>query len=160
MKQVIIYSDGACSPNPGTGGWAAILISPSDGGYRSELYGGEANTTNNRMELTAAIKGLAALRYACSVILHTDSQYLEQAFSAGWLGKWRENGWRTADRKDVANKDLWIKLAELVERHEVDWIWVRGHSDNPENNRADELAVAARQRVAREGRPFEGRPVT
>lgn len=145
---VQIYTDGACDPNPGTGGWAAILISP-ESGAKKELVGAERETTNNRMELLAAIRALEALKQPCRVDLFTDSQYLRNAFNSGWLDNWQRNGWRTAQKKPVMNKDLWMELLELTQKHQVLWHWVRGHASNPLNNRCDELAVAAREKLAR-----------
>jgi ribonuclease HI len=133
---VIIYTDGACKGNPGPGGWGAILIS---GDHRRELYGGEAHTTNNRMELSGAIAALAALKRQCRVQLYTDSQYVRLGITE-WLPQWKKRGWKTADRKPVKNDDLWRALEELIGRHEVHWHWVRGHSGDPGNERADELA--------------------
>ena len=133
---VVIYTDGACKGNPGPGGWGALLIA---GEHRKELFGGEANTTNNRMELTAAIEALAALKRRCRVRLYTDSQYVRLGITE-WLPQWKARGWKTADRKPVKNDDLWRALEAQIERHEVHWHWVRGHSGHPENERADELA--------------------
>ena len=133
---VEIWTDGACAGNPGPGGWGAILC------YRSsekDLCGGEALTTNNRMELTAAIAALEALKRPAVVKLHTDSQYLRDGVTA-WMGNWKRNGWRTRDRKPVKNDDLWRRLDEATQRHEIDWRWVRGHGGDPMNERADELA--------------------
>jgi ribonuclease HI len=145
---VHIYCDGACSPNPGLGGWGAILIAPERGSYRKELSGAEPDTTNNRMELTAALRALQALKQPCRVEVFTDSQYLRKAFHEGWLEKWQRNGWRTSERKPVQNGDLWRELLEATRPHQVRWHWVRGHSDDAENNRADALAVAARLQLA------------
>ena len=145
---VHVYCDGACSPNPGVGGWGAVLIAPDHGAYRRELSGAEAGTTNNRMELTGAIMALRALKWPSRVVLHTDSQYLRNAFEHGWLRKWTANGWRTASKQPVLNVDLWQKLLQLDATHEIAWTWVRGHADNPENNRCDALAVAAREELA------------
>jgi ribonuclease HI len=144
---VKIYTDGACDPNPGTGGWAAILVAAS--GTKKELSGAERDSTNNRMELTGAIKALEALKSPCTVELYTDSEYLKKAFTDGWLIKWQRNGWRNAQKKPVANKDLWEELLTLSQTHEITWHWVRGHASNPMNNRCDELAVAAREKLAR-----------
>ena len=133
---VEIWTDGACAGNPGPGGWGAILC------YRSsekDLCGGEALTTNNRMELTAAIAALEALKRPAVVKLHTDSQYLRDGVTA-WMGNWKRNGWRTRDRKPVKNDDLWRRLDEATQRHEIDRRWVRGHAGDPMNERADELA--------------------
>jgi len=137
-KPVIIYSDGACSGNPGPGGWGAVLIY---GDNRKELSGGEAETTNNRMELRAATEALTALKRPCSAELHTDSQYVRKGITE-WIEKWKQNGWKTADRKPVKNADLWKKLDEARHRHHVNWHWVKGHSGEVENERADELARA------------------
>ena len=136
MSEVTIYTDGACSGNPGPGGWGAILIS---GEHRKELSGGEAETTNNRMELTAAIEALTALKRPCTVALYTDSVYVRDGITR-WIHGWRRNGWRTADKKPVKNAELWQALEAALERHKVDWHWVKGHAGHPENERADELA--------------------
>lgn|GEM_PF-338617 len=145
---VVIYCDGACSPNPGIGGWGVVLISPGHRNFRKELSGSEADSTNNRMELTAALRALQALNRPCDVEVFTDSMYLRNAFEEGWLAKWERNGWRTADRKPVQNSDLWRELLAVAQMHRVQWKWVRGHADSAENNRADELAVEARLRLA------------
>jgi len=136
MKQVSIYTDGACRGNPGPGGWGALL---RYGEVERELHGGENPTTNNRMELLAAIRALAALREPCAVELHTDSQYLRKGITE-WLPNWKRNGWRTADRKPVKNAELWQELEREAARHRVAWHWVKGHSGHPENERADRLA--------------------
>jgi ribonuclease HI len=136
LSEVTIYTDGACSGNPGPGGWGAILIS---GEHRKELNGGEAETTNNRMELTAAIEALNALKRPCTVELYTDSVYVRDGITK-WIHGWRRNGWRTADKKPVKNAELWQALEQALERHKVDWHWVKGHAGHPENERADELA--------------------
>lgn len=141
---VHIYTDGSCSPNPGPGGWAAVLIMPTSG-HRKEISGAEAASTNNRMELTAAIKALETLTKPCRVVLHTDSRYLRDAFEAGWITKWQRNGWRTAGRKPVMNADLWQELIRLNETHDIQWKWVKAHADDVENNRCDELANEARK---------------
>jgi ribonuclease HI len=138
-ERVTIYTDGACSGNPGPGGWAALLIY---NGREKELSGGEPVTTNNRMELTAAIMALEALTRPCMVDLFTDSQYLRHGIME-WLRNWKARGWRTADKKPVKNEDLWRRLDEARTRHEVVWHWVRGHADDPLNHRVDALAVAA-----------------
>ncbi|MEN6625128.1 MAG: ribonuclease HI [Candidatus Sumerlaeia bacterium] len=145
--EIFLYSDGACSPNPGLGGWGVVLVSPRHGAVR-ELSGAEPDTTNNRMELRGAIEGLRALKRPCRVKVTTDSEYLKKAFTAGWLQKWQANGWRTAGKKPVLNIDLWRELLAAMEPHEVTWAWVRGHADHPENTRADALAVAARKSLA------------
>lgn len=145
---MVIYTDGACSPNPGVGGWAAILVSPGHGDHTREISGGEFDTTNNRMELTAAIRALQALKRPCEVDLYTDSEYLQKAFTAGWLANWQRNGWKTAGKKPVANADLWQELDALTKKHKVHWRWVRGHHEDEMNHRCDELAVAARLKLA------------
>lgn len=137
MKTVDIYTDGACKGNPGAGGWSAILVF---GGREKELFGGEAVTTNNRMELTAAIEGLKALKEQCKVNLYSDSQYLVNAINKGWLENWKKNGWRKADKSAVLNDDLWKELDELLSFHNVEFIWVRGHDGHEYNERCDELA--------------------
>jgi ribonuclease HI len=136
MSRVEIWTDGACSGNPGPGGWGAILKS---GDKVKEFCGGEAHTTNNRMELIAAISALEALKRDCSVDLHTDSQYLRQGVTS-WIHGWKRNGWRTADKKPVKNEDLWRRLDEATQRHEIEWRWVKGHAGEELNERADELA--------------------
>ena len=136
MSQVEIWTDGACAGNPGPGGWGAIL---RYGRHEKELKGGEALTTNNRMELTAAIVALDSLTRPCSVSLHTDSQYLRGGVN-GWLAGWKRNGWRTIDRKPVKNEDLWRRLDVAAARHDVQWLWVRGHAGHELNERADQLA--------------------
>ena len=145
MPIVHIYSDGACSPNPGLGGWAAVLISPGHGDRRREMSGAVPDTTNNRMELLAAVKAFEALKKPCTVTFHTDSRYLRDAFEKQWLDKWQRNGWRTATKDPVKNEDLWRELLTRTAPHDVSWVWVRGHHTDPENNRCDELAVRARE---------------
>ena len=140
---VEIWTDGACRGNPGPGGWGAVL---RFNGTEKELSGGERDTTNNRMELMAAIQALETLKRACQVHVTTDSNYVRQGITE-WLPRWRANGWRTAARKPVKNADLWQRLADAAERHEVKWSWVRGHSGHPENARADRLATAAAARL-------------
>jgi ribonuclease HI len=135
-KRVVAWTDGACSGNPGPGGWGAIL---TYGGHEKELCGGEAETTNNRMELMAAIQVLEALTAACEVELHTDSQYLRNGITS-WINRWKQNGWRTADRKAVKNAELWQQLDTATQRHKIDWRWVKGHAGDSMNERADELA--------------------
>ncbi len=144
MKEVTIYTDGACSGNPGPGGWGAIL---EYNGRRRELSGGEKETTNNRMELLAAISALSALREPCAVTLYTDSQYFSNAINLGWLREWKRRGWK---RKDGAlkNPDLWQTLDALLETHKVKVVWVKGHAENEGNNRCDELAVMEREKFA------------
>ncbi len=137
MKETIeIYTDGACKGNPGPGGWGAWL---KWGMHHKELFGGEAQTTNNRMELTAVIEALGTLKRPCKVKLHTDSQYVKNGISV-WIHDWKRRGWRTADKKPVKNTDLWKRLEELAGAHEIEWIWVKGHAGHPGNERADELA--------------------
>ena len=137
MDRVTIYTDGACSHNPGPGGWGCVL---KYGAHRKEANGSAADTTNNRMELTAAIEALRLLKRGCTVDLYTDSAYLCSAFEKGWLDRWQKNGWRTANRGDVENRDLWEQLLELCTKHSVTFHKVKGHSDNEENNRCDKLA--------------------
>ncbi|MGZ5041103.1 MAG: ribonuclease HI [Usitatibacter sp.] len=135
-KTINIYTDGACKGNPGPGGWGAIL--ESDGKER-EMFGGEAGTTNNRMELTAVIEALSALKRPCRVILHTDSQYVQKGITE-WIHGWKARGWRTAAKEPVKNVDLWKKLDEAIRTHHIDWIWVKGHAGHDGNERADALA--------------------
>ena len=142
MKEVKIYTDGACSGNPGPGGWGVIL---KYGAVEKELSGGEPLTTNNRMELMAAIQGLSALRERCRVLLYSDSKYLVDAMQKGWAAGWQENGWKKADKKPAKNPELWEKLLELCRLHDVEFIWVKGHAQNPYNNRCDQMAVAESQ---------------
>ena len=139
MKTVILYTDGACSGNPGPGGWGAIL---SYQGHNRELSGGEKNTTNNRMELTAVIKGLEALKEPCVVELYSDSKYVIDALEKGWALGWQKKGWIKADKKPALNPDLWEQLLDLCRKHQMRYHWVKGHADNPMNNRCDALAVA------------------
>ena len=136
MKEVEAFTDGACRGNPGPGGWGVVL---SYNGHVRELCGGEADTTNNRMEITAAIRALEALKERCRVRVFTDSTYVKNGITQ-WLPNWRRRGWRTAGRKPVKNQDLWQDLASLTDRHEVSWHWVRGHAGHPGNERADRLA--------------------
>ena len=133
---VEIFTDGACRGNPGPGGWGVVM---RYNGHEKELYGGERETTNNRMELTAAIRGLEALKRPCRVRLTTDSRYVQQGITE-WLENWKRRNWKTAGRTPVKNADLWRRLDELAQQHQVEWHWVRGHSGHPENERADELA--------------------
>jgi len=137
MKKVTIYTDGACSGNPGPGGWGAVLMY---GKRKKELSGGEMSTTNNRMELTSVIAALDALKEPCEVMLFTDSQYVANAINLGWLGSWQQKGWRRKGG-EVKNPDLWVKLVPLLDKHKVTFEWVKGHADNEYNNRCDELAV-------------------
>jgi ribonuclease HI len=135
-ETIVIYTDGACSGNPGPGGWGAILMW---GAHRKELTGGEATTTNNRMELMAAISALEALKRPSKVELHTDSNYVKNGVT-GWIHGWKRNGWKTADKKPVKNAELWQRLDEARKSHDVDWRWVQGHAGHEHNERADELA--------------------
>ena len=144
MKSVILYTDGACSGNPGPGGWGAILMF---GEHKSELSGGEPRTTNNRMELTAAIRGLEALKEPCAVELYSDSKYVIDALEKGWARGWRARGCVKADKKPALNPDLWERLLELCETHQVKLHWVKGHADNVYNQRCDELAVSEWQKL-------------
>lgn len=136
-KHVTIHTDGSCHGNPGPGGWAAIM---QCGDTVKELSGGFRRTTNNRMEILAAIEGLTALKESCGVDLHTDSRYLMDAVEKNWLGNWQRNGWKTAAKKPVKNKDLWTRLLPLLKEHDVKFHWVKGHSGDPLNERCDELA--------------------
>ncbi len=140
MQEVQIYSDGACSGNPGPGGYGTILVY---GAHEKELSGGEAMTTNNRMELLGAITGLKALRHPCKVTLTSDSRYLIDGITKGWAKKWQQNNWIKSDKKPALNTDLWQELLALLEVHEVSFVWVRGHQGHPYNERCDRLAVAA-----------------
>lgn len=138
MKKVYAYTDGACRGNPGRGGWGAILVY---GKIEKELSGGEPSTTNNRMELSAVIAALSALKEPCDVTVTTDSQYVVNAIEKGWLEGWRNNGWRKSDKGQVLNVDLWQKLCELLEKHSVSFVWVKGHNGHPYNERCDKLAT-------------------
>ncbi len=138
-KEVEIFTDGACSGNPGPGGWGAVL---RYGKVEKELSGGEKETTNNRMELTAAIMALRALKEPCKVTLTTDSKYLSDGIGKGWARSWKNNGWRKADKKPALNVDLWEEILSLFEKHEVTIVWVKGHNGHPENERCDALAVS------------------
>ena len=135
-ERVDLYTDGACKGNPGPGGWGGLLRFK---GVEKELYGGEPQTTNNRMELTAVIESLEALKRPCRVRIVTDSQYVKQGITQ-WITRWRRNGWRTASKQPVKNRDLWERLDAALQRHQVEWEWVRGHTGHPENERADQLA--------------------
>ena len=137
MEKITIYTDGACSGNPGPGGWAAILIYNDK---KKEISGGEKNTTNNIMEISAVLKGLESLKFPCEVDLYSDSAYVVNAFTQGWIYNWLKNDWKTADKNPVKNKDLWERLYILTKTHKVNFIKVKGHSDNEYNNRCDELA--------------------
>ncbi|MCL2747072.1 MAG: ribonuclease HI [Oscillospiraceae bacterium] len=140
MKHITLYTDGACSGNPGPGGWAAIL---RYGEHERELSGGEPHTTNNRMELTAVIEGLRALKEPCEVRVYSDSKYVVDGMSLGWAAKWRARGWKKADKSPALNPDLWGTMLDLCQLHNVSFTWVRGHADNAYNNRCDKLAVGA-----------------
>ena len=135
-KTVYLYTDGACKGNPGAGGWGVLL---RYGAHEKTLYGGEVETTNNRMELTAVIEGLRALKHTVRVVICSGSQYVKNSME-GWILGWKKNGWKTAAKKPVKNEDLWRELDELVSRHQVSWTWVKGHAGHPENEKADELA--------------------
>lgn len=148
MKEVSIYTDGACSGNPGPGGWAVIL---SYQGSEKELSGGEADTTNNRMELTAVIRAFACLKEPCHVDLYSDSSYVINALEKGWVYGWKKMGWIKSDKKPALNSDLWEELLELIAKHEVCYHWVKGHAENPYNNRCDKMAVAAAARSREKG---------
>ena len=144
---VRIYADGACKGNPGPGGWGAIMVA---GKREKELFGGESQTTNNRMELTAVIRALAALKRPCSIEVYTDSQYVQKGISE-WIHDWKRRDWRTAGKKPVKNVDLWMELDRLAGEHRVSWHWVKGHAGHPENERADALANRGAASVARAG---------
>lgn len=139
MKRVEIFTDGACKGNPGPGGWGAVLRM---GRHEKELSGSDAHTTNNRMELTAAIRALEALVEPCEVLLHTDSKYVMDGMTR-WVLGWQRNGWKTASKKPVQNSELWHELIEVAHKHEIEWVWVKGHSGHAENDRADKLASDA-----------------
>jgi len=153
MKHVHIYTDGACSGNPGPGGWAALLVHR---GRRKELSGAERLTTNNRMELAAAIEGIRALKEPCLVTITTDSEYLRQGITS-WLAGWKRRGWKTTDKKPVKNRELWEKLDALSEKHKITWEWVKGHAEHPENERCDDLAVAAMKALSEVARNLRRR---
>lgn len=140
MEEITIYTDGACSGNPGKGGWGALLIA---GENKKEISGGEKETTNNRMELTAPIEALKLVKRPCKIKLYSDSAYLVNAFTNGWIYNWQKNGWKTADKKDVKNRDLWEEIYKFTKIHDIEWIKVKGHSDNEYNNLCDRLAVTA-----------------
>jgi len=147
MKKIEIWSDGSCSRNPGPGGWAYVI---KMGEHRKENSGAEPDTTNNRMEMLAALKGLQALTKSCEVILYSDSEYVCNGFNQNWVYNWENNNWRTKDDTEVKNQDLWEQLKEQDERHDIEWTWVKGHADNEENNKCDELAVQARMALQTE----------
>ena len=135
-KTVTLYTDGACKGNPGKGGWGVLM---RYGSHEKELFGGEAHTTNNRMELTAIIQGLAALKRPCAVVIYTDSQYVKNGMEK-WIHGWKKNGWKTASKQPVKNEDLWQQLDRLAAQHQIQWQWVRGHAGHAENERADAVA--------------------
>ena len=146
LEVVYIYTDGACSPNPGKGGWGAILISKVHG-KRKEISGSEERSTNNRMEMTAVIQALRSLKKPCKVFLYTDSLYIYNAFNKKWLKNWKEKNWKARNGKDILNKDLWMNLFFLNKYHNIKWNWVKGHDGNEENEKADALAVGARKKL-------------
>jgi len=146
---VTLYTDGACSGNPGPGGWAALL---EMGAHEREISGGEELTTNNRMELRAIVEGLAALKEPCRVDVHTDSAYVANAFNQSWIKGWQRNGWRTSSKQPVKNQDLWQELLKLTKEHDVSFVKVKGHADDERNNRVDRLAVAAVDKVRQRGK--------
>ncbi|MBQ7540718.1 MAG: ribonuclease HI [Clostridia bacterium] len=143
MKHVDIYTDGACSGNPGAGGYGSIL---RYGKYEKEISGGSAHTTNNRMELSAVVEALKLLREPCEITIYTDSQYVANGINKGWAASWRKNGWRKPDKKPALNPDLWGELLDLLSKHEYTIVWLRGHAGHPENERCDALAVAQSQK--------------
>ena len=144
MKTVTLYTDGACSGNPGPGGWGAILEYM---GHEKELSGGEDNTTNNRMELTAVIEGLSCLKESCIVELYSDSKYVIDGLQKGWAEGWKKRGWIKSDKKPALNPELWDRLLTLTHQHQMRYHWVKGHGDNPKNNRCDEMAVAQWKKI-------------
>ena len=145
MRDVVIHTDGACKGNPGPGGWGALLVS---GAHEKELFGGEAHTTNNRMEMMAVIEALGALKGPCRVVLYTDSSYVQKGITE-WISGWKARGWRTSDKKPVKNEDLWRLLDTAAARHRVEWRWVKGHAGDPGNERADALANRGVESVRR-----------
>ena len=150
MKHVLLITDGSCLGNPGKGGWACIL---RYGEYKRERFGSEPHTTNNRMELTAAIQGLAMLKERCSVEVITDSEYVKNGITK-WITGWKQRGWKTSEKKPVVNQDLWVRLDELANGHDVKWKWTKGHASHEDNNRCDELANrAAREQISSDPRP-------
>ena len=152
MKQIEIYTDGACSGNPGPGGWGAILrFRTAQKVYEKELSGGEANTTNNRMEMTALLEALRQLKEPCAIDLYSDSKYVIDSLQKGWVRGWRARGWKKADKSPALNTDLWEILLHLLEIHRVEIVWVRGHNGHPENERCDRLAVAGAERAKAAG---------
>lgn len=152
MKQVTIYTDGSCKNNPGPGGWAAVL---SYAGTEKELSGGEPDTTNNRMELTAVIKALSALKERCAVDLYSDSRYVVDGVTKGWAASWRKRGWKKSDGKPALNPDLWELLLNQLTQHKVNFIWVKGHADNKYNERCDTLAQSEADKIKALGESYE-----
>ena len=148
LRKVKLYTDGACSGNPGPGGWGAILECD---GYKKELSGGEANTTNNRMELLGVINGLSALKYRCVVTLISDSKYVIDAITKGWARKWKANGWMRNNKDKALNPDLWEQLLAQIDRHEMHYQWVKGHAGHPQNERCDQMAVAESKKFSGAG---------
>ena len=148
MKDVIIYTDGACSGNPGPGGWGCILFyTDSEANeHKLEMSGGEPDTTNNRMELTAVIEGIKKLKSPCNITVYSDSQYVCNAFNKGWLAGWQKKGWKKSDNSPALNVDLWERLLPLLKYHEVEFVWVKGHAGHPENERCDRLAAEMRDK--------------
>lgn len=146
MKEVELFSDGACSGNPGPGGWGSILRFKN---IEKELSGGELETTNNRMELLAVINGLESLKEPCQVKITTDSKYVCDAFLKSWIDSWLKNGWKTANKKPVKNQELWERLISLSKKHRLSWVWIKGHAGHPENERCDQLAVEARLKIGK-----------
>ena len=142
VKHVYIFTDGSCNTGTGDGGWAYLLRYD---GYEKQASGYAASTTNNRMELSAAVNALKALKEPCKATLTTDSQYLKKAFTDGWLANWQKNGWKTANKQPVKNKDLWLELLALDQKHQLDWAWTKGHANHPENELVDTLALKARK---------------
>lgn len=147
MKSVELITDGGCKPNPGPGGWACILRYK---GMKREMWGSDPRTTNNRMELTAAVKGLEALKEPCKVKIVTDSEYLKNGITS-WIKNWKRNGWRTSAKQPVVNQDLWMRLDELNAKHETTWTWTKGHASHEDNNRCDELATMAAEEQSQSG---------
>ncbi|MHC4870532.1 MAG: ribonuclease HI [Planctomycetota bacterium] len=149
MKKISIYTDGACSGNPGPGGWGSVIICHNPQ-KRKEISGAEDNTTNNRMELLAVIESLEILKYPCEISITTDSKYVHDAFAKNWIGGWQKNGWITAAKKPVKNQDLWQRLLQAKDAHVIEWNWIKGHSNHPENEKADQLAVKARENLVQQ----------
>ncbi len=148
LKKVEIFTDGACSGNPGPGGWGAVL---RYGEHEAEMSGGDACTTNNRMELMAVISAVERLKEPCDIKIYTDSQYVANAFLKGWIWNWKRNGWKKSDKKPVLNPELWERLLKALSKHEYEFVWVKGHAGHPENERCDRLAVAQSEKYAKKG---------